>query len=98
MENATGIKRFQDNKGYGDWFNPLFNLLKIRDACQRKQAIEPSASGTITSTNTDDSSSALRKALEEATSLLKQPVEKDLIKQPSIKHLSNLYHSLCILT
>jgi hypothetical protein len=53
---ATGIKRFQDTKGYGDWFNPLFNLVKTRDACQPEQAIEPSASGTIT--NTDDSSSA----------------------------------------
>ena len=58
IKNAIGIKRFQDNKGYGDWFNPLFNLVKTRDACQPEQAIEASASGTITSTNTDDTSSA----------------------------------------
>ena len=103
IKSATGIKRFQDNKGYGDWFNPLFNLVKTRDACQPEQAIEPSASGTITSTNTDDSSSASQEgsvkklfvpvkrnkkskkktALEEATTLLKQAVEKDPIKDIS---------------
>lgn len=57
IKSATGIKRFQENKGYGDWFNPLFALIKTRDACQPEQAIEPSASGVITG-HIDDSTSS----------------------------------------
>ncbi|XP_065052177.1 uncharacterized protein LOC135681566 isoform X2 [Rhopilema esculentum] len=43
IKSATGIKRFQDEKNYGPWFNQLFGLVKTRDSCQPEQAIEPSA-------------------------------------------------------
>ena len=43
MRTASGIKRFQDENGYGAWFNQLFALVKTRDSCQPEQAIEPSA-------------------------------------------------------
>ena len=56
IKTATGIKRFQDNKGYGQWFDQLFALIKTRDSCQPDQAIEPSASTSTSgrsSSNTD---------------------------------------------
>lgn len=40
VKSATGIKRLQDEKGYGPWFNQLFSLVKTRDSCQPWQAIE----------------------------------------------------------
>ncbi len=43
MKTATGIKRFQEEHGYGSWFNQLFALVKTRDSCQPEQAIEPSS-------------------------------------------------------
>eukprot|EP00112_Aurelia_sp_Birch-Aquarium-sp1_P026107 Seg9047.2 transcript_id=Seg9047.2/GoldUCD/mRNA.D3Y31 product="hypothetical protein" protein_id=Seg9047.2/GoldUCD/D3Y31 len=64
MKTATGIKRLQDEKGYGPWFDQLFALVKIRDSCQPEQAIEPSivdsekdmtsSSSASTSTISDD--------------------------------------------
>ncbi len=42
MKTASGIKRFQEERNYGAWFNELFALVKTRDSCQREQAIEPS--------------------------------------------------------
>ena len=43
IKSATGIKRFQDEKNYGPWFNQLFGLVKTRDSCQPELAVEPSA-------------------------------------------------------
>ena len=34
MKTITGIKRFQEDRGYGKWFNALFEVLKRRDSCQ----------------------------------------------------------------
>ncbi len=42
MKTASCIKRFQEERGHGPWFNQLFALMK-RDSCQPEQAIEPSA-------------------------------------------------------
>ena len=42
IKTATGIKRFQDSKNYGLWFNQLFAIVKTRDSCQPEQALEPS--------------------------------------------------------
>ena len=46
IKTATGIKRFQEGKGYGQWFNQLYALIKTRDSCQPEQAMEPSASSS----------------------------------------------------
>ena len=43
IRNATGIERFQDEKGFGKWFNMLFPLVKTRDSCQPDLAVEPSS-------------------------------------------------------
>ena len=66
IKTATGIKRFQEEQGYGRWFQALYSLVKTRDSCQPEQAHEPSAtnpppdktedSQASTSSNTDSSS------------------------------------------
>ena len=43
MKTASGIVRFQEERGYGIWFSSLFPLAKTRDSCQPDQASEPSA-------------------------------------------------------
>ena len=43
IKTSTGIKRFQDEKGYGSWFDQLFSLVKTRDSCKPELAIEPSS-------------------------------------------------------
>ena len=43
IKTATGIKRFQDEKGYGRWFDQLYPVIKSRDSCQMERAFEPSA-------------------------------------------------------
>ena len=43
IKTGTGIKRFQDEKGFGSWFNKLFTLVETRDSCNLEKAVEPSA-------------------------------------------------------
>ena len=45
IKSASGIKRFQEDKGFGQWFNDLYSIVKTRDSCNPEMAIEPSASG-----------------------------------------------------
>ena len=40
---ASGIKRFQEDKNLGKWFNQLYPLVKSRESAQPEQAIEPSS-------------------------------------------------------
>ena len=39
----SGVKRFQESKDYGQWFNKLTEYISTMDSCQREQAIYPSA-------------------------------------------------------
>ena len=57
MKTSSGIKRFQDERGYGLWFNQLFSLVKTRDSCQPEQAIEPSLCATVDSPSSSSTSS-----------------------------------------
>ena len=43
MKTASGIKRFQEDKGYGTWFNCLPPLVQTRVSCQPEQALDPSS-------------------------------------------------------
>ena len=43
MKTGSGIKRFQEDKEYGKWFNQLLPLVQTRASCQLEQAIEPSS-------------------------------------------------------
>ena len=43
IRTATGIKRFQEDRGLGNWFKPLFAVVQTRDSCQSDQAIGPSS-------------------------------------------------------
>lgn len=44
QRTATGIKRFQEDHGFGKWFHALFEVVKTRDSCQPERALEPSSS------------------------------------------------------
>jgi len=44
IKTASGIGRYIDSKGYGAWFNKLFQLVKTRDSCQPEKALEVSTS------------------------------------------------------
>ena len=46
QKTATGIKRYQEDRGFGKWFNALFDVVKTRDSCQPKWALEPSTSSS----------------------------------------------------
>ena len=43
LKTATGIKRFQEERGFGKWFNALFALVQSRDSCKPELALEPSS-------------------------------------------------------
>ena len=43
IKTGTGIKRFQEDKNFGGWFQKLYDIVKTRDSCQPEQAREPSA-------------------------------------------------------
>ena len=53
IRSASGIKRFQSDRGFGPWFNTHFELVKTRDSCQPEQAIEPSAHSEGSSPHSD---------------------------------------------
>lgn len=44
IKTATGIKRFQEEKIFGEWFSQLYSLVKNRDSCTPEMAPEPSCS------------------------------------------------------
>ena len=46
QKTATGIKRYQEDRGFGKWFNALFDVVKTRDSRQRERALEPSRSSS----------------------------------------------------
>jgi len=41
IKTASGIKNFQQEKGYGDWFGKLLPVVSSMDNCQPEQSIEP---------------------------------------------------------
>lgn len=54
QRTATGIKRFQEDHGFGNWFHALFEVVKTRDSCQPEKALEPSTSNSARSSPTSD--------------------------------------------
>ena len=46
QKTATGIKTYQEDRGFGKWFNALFDVVKTRDSCQPERALEPSISSS----------------------------------------------------
>lgn len=53
IKTATGVKRFQDDKDYGVWFDRLYELVKTRDSCRPDLATEPSINVPVTDCNDD---------------------------------------------
>ena len=44
---ATGIKRCQEDHGFGKWFNALFDVVKTTDSCQTECVLEPPRSSSL---------------------------------------------------
>ena len=44
VKTSTGVKRVQDEKQLGAWFNQLFPLVQTRDSCNPDMAVESSSS------------------------------------------------------
>ena len=41
IKTSSGIKRFQEEKEYGQWFTKLYGVVKSFENCQPEQSIEP---------------------------------------------------------
>ena len=80
IKTGTGIKRFQEDKNLGAWFNKLYDIVKTRDSCQPEQAREPSAtqsSRSTTSTPTVDTSESEMSSVDQNMFVpVKQPKRK----------------------
>ena len=44
IKTASGIKKFQEEKEFGSWFQKLYELVCTMDNCQPEQSIEPHVS------------------------------------------------------
>lgn len=69
IKTGTGIKRFQEDKNFGTWFQKLYDIVKTRDSCQPEQAREPSATQfcrNVTSTPTLDSSESETSSVDQS--------------------------------
>ena len=44
IKTASGIKRFQEEKEFGPWFQKLYEVVRTMDNCQPEQSIEPHVS------------------------------------------------------
>ena len=42
MKTASGIKSFQEDRGFGKWFHCLLPLIQTKESCQPELALEPS--------------------------------------------------------
>ena len=94
VKTATGIKRLQEEKGYGAWFNQLYALVKTRDSPISESSKNCPTSTSIKSSNTEcekekalfvpvKNASRKRKAddsLKEILGAVKKMTEKDPMK------------------
>ena len=93
VKTATGIRRFQDDKGLGKWFGLLFPLVKSRDSCQPDMAVEPSSTNDPLNEEEEIAKTfedfvprkkikpTKKNAVVEAVELFKQVVENDPAKE-----------------
>ena len=59
VKTASGVTNFVESKGYGNWFNELYPLVKSRDSCKPENVSEPSAKvdGNEKDSTSEDSAS-----------------------------------------
>ncbi|XP_046854719.1 uncharacterized protein LOC124447762 [Xenia sp. Carnegie-2017] len=79
IKTASGIKRFQEGKGYGIWFKQLFQLVQSRDSCRPEMAIEPSVSSDISSSSSSGNPSLID--LEEEEEIRQLEEGEDSVKK-----------------
>lgn len=79
IKNASGIKRFQESRGLGDWFKALYPVVKTRDSCNPGLAIEPDTFGASPSPSNSealDDDETLRSLEEKDDGRLFVPIKK----------------------
>ena len=87
VKTATGVKRFQEKKVYGAWFERLFELVKTRDSCQPQLATGPSAKFTnndeadLSDTTNEDPIKKLYVPVKEAVIKKKKKDSSELVCQ-----------------
>lgn len=72
IKTGTSIKRFQEDKNLGAWFQKLYDIVKTRDSCQPEQAREPSATQfcqSLTSTPSVDMSESETASVEQSQNM-----------------------------
>ena len=50
VKTATGIKKIEEERGYGKWFPNLISYVKTRESCNPELSVEPSACSSSSST------------------------------------------------
>ena len=80
VKTATGIDRLQEQKNYGSWFPMLFSLVKTRDSCQPKRAVEPST-GRSEDVEGQSSASPASSLEESAIECMEKLLERDPTKE-----------------
>ena len=96
QKTASGIKRFQDQKELGHWFNTLLPLMKTRESCQPERAVEPSSGeklpGSEDIDTSEDTASSSRTELEDQALQIDRAIVDDIPeKEKSSTSRKDLY-------
>lgn len=89
QKTATGIKRFQQDQGFGKWFTSLFEVVKTRESCQPNLALEPSASSLPSDTTVESlDDSGKEKELFVPIKAKRRQLSKERLDSATIKALA----------
>ena len=101
VKTASGIKRFQDQKELGQWFNRLLQLMKSRASCQPRQAIEPGSTqlqskdaehGSMEENSPEPASSSPAEQLERNEAIVpEKQSHENLFERPSARPKKPLF-------
>ena len=69
VKTSTGIKRVEDEKQLGAWFNQLFPLVQTRDSCNPNMAVELSSSLQLSDGEAEKTASDNRTPADEQSSI-----------------------------
>lgn len=64
IKTGTSIKRFQEDKNLGAWFQKLYDIVKTRDSCHPEQARQ-----SLTSTPSVDMSESETASVEQSQNM-----------------------------
>ena len=90
IKSSSGIQQFFDDKSYGAWFDQLYPLVKTRDFCQPKLAVEPSAQSQVNVGSSENTN--LERSGSESSKLFvpTRPGKKRLKQNPAAEAINLL--------